>query len=266
MDFTELTAYLDSIPALGVPGCDMAVYQNHKLLYRHSAGFRDAEKTQPVRPDDTYWLFSCTKLFTTCAVMQLIEQGKINLDDPVSAYLPAYARMAVKDGDGVRPAKRVMTIRHLMSMQSGLNYHLDAPSLKAVLKETNRQANTRQIVDALLPHARLHAEDVSDKVQVLDAAHEVVEVGVVRDVGQTVLGLQRVLADGDAVDIDLALVKVQDADRGFQGRGLAGAVVADEAVDLARRDVQAQIVYGDLVAEGFCQMFDTQHGAFLQYV
>ena len=149
MDFTELTAYLDSIPALGVPGCDMAVYQNHKLLYRHSAGFRDAAKTQSVRPDDTYWLFSCTKLFTTCAVMQLIEQGKINLDDPVSAYLPAYARMTVKDGDGVRPAKRVMTIRHLMSMQSGLNYNLEAPSIKAALKETNRQANTRQIVDAL---------------------------------------------------------------------------------------------------------------------
>ena len=49
MDFTELTAYLDSIPALGVPGCDMAIYQDHKQVYRHSAGYRDAAKTQPVR-------------------------------------------------------------------------------------------------------------------------------------------------------------------------------------------------------------------------
>ena len=73
MDFTELTAYLDSIPALGVPGCDMAIYKDHKLLYRHSAGFRDAEKTQPVKPDDTYWLFSCTKLFTTCAVPSTVR-------------------------------------------------------------------------------------------------------------------------------------------------------------------------------------------------
>ncbi len=149
MNFTELTAYLDSIPALGVPGCDMAVYQDHRQLYRHSAGFRDAAKTQPVKPDDTYWLFSCTKLFTTCAAMQLIEQGKMSLDDPVSDYLPAYAHMTVKEGDSVRPAKRVMTIRHLMSMQSGLNYNLEAPSILAVLKETNRLATTRQIVDAL---------------------------------------------------------------------------------------------------------------------
>ena len=149
MDFSELTAYLDSIPSLGVPGCDMAIYQNHKQLYRHSAGFRDADKTQPVKPDDTYWLFSCTKLFTTCAAMQLIERGEMNLDDPVSDYLPAYAHMTVKDGDKVRPAKRVMTIRHLMSMQSGLNYNLETPSILAALKETDRQADTRRIVDAL---------------------------------------------------------------------------------------------------------------------
>ncbi len=150
MDFTALTAYLDCIPALGVPGCDMAVYQDHKQLFRHSAGFRDAEKTQPVRPDDTYWLFSCTKLFTTCAAMQLIEQGKISLDDPVSVYLPAYAHLAVKDGGSARPAKRPMTIRHLMSMQSGLNYNLDTPPIRAVIQDTHFQATTRQIVDALV--------------------------------------------------------------------------------------------------------------------
>ena len=149
MDFSELTAYLDSIPSLGVPGCDMAVYQDHKQLFRHSAGFRDAAKTQPVKPDDTYWLFSCSKLFTTCAAMQLIQQGKLNLDDPVSNYLPAYAHMTVKDGDSIRPAKRVMTIRHLMSMQSGLNYNLEAPSILAALKETNHTADTRRLVDAL---------------------------------------------------------------------------------------------------------------------
>ncbi len=149
MNFSELTAYVDSIPALGVPGCDMAVYQDHKQIYRHSAGFRDAAKTQPVKADDTYWLFSCSKLFTTCAAMQLIEQGRMNLDDPVSDYLPAYKNLTVKDGDTVRPAKRAMTIRHLMSMQSGLNYNLEAPHVVAIIKETKRQATTRQIADAL---------------------------------------------------------------------------------------------------------------------
>ena len=148
MDFTELTAYLDAIPTLGVPGCDMAIYQDHKQLYRHSAGFRDAEKTQPVKPDDTYWLFSCTKLFTTCAAMQLIERGLLSPDDPVSEYLPAYGHLTVREGDEVRPARRVMTVRHLMSMQSGLDYELDSPGIRAALARHGDQATTRQLVDA----------------------------------------------------------------------------------------------------------------------
>ena len=82
--------------------------------------------------------------------MQLMEQGKMQLDDPVSMYLPAYGRLTVKDGGQVRPAQRVMTIRHLMSMQSGLNYDAsqNVPSIRKVLEETGGLATTRQLVDA----------------------------------------------------------------------------------------------------------------------
>ncbi len=148
MDFTKLTAYLDSLQGVGVPGCDLAVYRDHEPIYRHQAGFRDAAHTQPVREDDTYNLYSCTKVFTTCAAMQLIERGLMSLDDAVADYLPAYARLAVKDGEGVRPAKRVMTIRHLMSMQSGLDYDLESPSVRAAIEAIGPHASTRQLVDA----------------------------------------------------------------------------------------------------------------------
>jgi CubicO group peptidase (beta-lactamase class C family) len=148
MDFSKLTAYLDSIPELGVPGCDLAVYRDHEMIYRHSAGFRDVEKKEPVRPDDTYCLYSCTKVFTTCAAMQLIEKELLRLDDPVARYLPAYARLTVRNGDALRPAEKPLLIRHLMSMQSGLNYALDTPAIQRVLQETGGQATTRQLVDA----------------------------------------------------------------------------------------------------------------------
>ena len=95
-----------------------------------------------------FFLYSATKVFTTCAAMQLIEQGKMNLDDPVSAYLPAYAHLTVKDGDSVRPAKTVMTVRHLMSMQSGLNYNTETPAIEKVMKDNNQRATTRQIAEA----------------------------------------------------------------------------------------------------------------------
>lgn len=148
MNFEPLTAYLDTLDTVGVPGCDLAVCRDHEIIYRHSAGVRDAAGKEPMRGEETYNLFSCTKVFTTCAAMQLIERGLMSLDDPVSAYLPAYAHMTVRDGDAVRPAKRVMTIRHLMSMQSGLDYDLESPAIREAMARTNGLATTRELVDA----------------------------------------------------------------------------------------------------------------------
>ncbi len=148
MDFSRLTAYLDYLHKLNVPGCDLALYRDHELIYRHQAGWRDLARTAPVQGDETYFLYSATKVFTTCAAMQLIEQGKMRLDDPVSDYLPAYAHLTVKDGEKTRPAKTVMTIRHLMSMQSGLNYDTEIPAIEKVMKDNNQRATTRQIAEA----------------------------------------------------------------------------------------------------------------------
>ena len=148
MDFSRLTEYMDYLHKLNVPGCDLAVYRDHELIYRHQAGYRDLARTEPIQGDEAFFLYSATKVFTTCAAMQLIEQGKMNLDDPVSDYLPAYARLTVKDGDTVRPAKTVMTVRHLMSMQSGLNYNTDIPAIEKEMKDNNQRATTRQIAEA----------------------------------------------------------------------------------------------------------------------
>ncbi len=148
MDFTNLSAYLDTLSSVGVPGCDLAVYRDHEPLFRHRAGHRDAALTEPVRGDETYNLYSATKVFTTCAAMQLIERGALSLDDAVSAYLPAYANLTVKDGDSVRPAQRIMTIRHLMSMQGGLDYELESPAILDALRQFGPEATTRELMDA----------------------------------------------------------------------------------------------------------------------
>ena len=148
MDFNRLTAYLDYLHKLNVPGCDLAVYKEHELIYRHQAGWRDVERTAPIQGDEAYFLYSATKVFTSCAAMKLIEEGKMRLDDPVSDYLPAYAKLTVKDGDAVRPAKTVMTVRHLMSMQSGLNYNTEIPAIEKVMKDNHQRATTRQIAEA----------------------------------------------------------------------------------------------------------------------
>ena len=148
MDFSRLTEYVDSLGATGVPGCDLVVWRDHEPVYRHAAGFRDAARTEPIRGDELYWLYSATKVFTTCAAMQLIEKGLLDLDDPVSRYLPAYGALTVREGDEVRPARRTMTVRHLMSMQSGLDYDMATPGPAAVLAEAGDGVTTRRLVEA----------------------------------------------------------------------------------------------------------------------
>ena len=114
-------------------------------------------------------------------------------------------------------------------------------------------------VDALLALLFAHAEDVGDEVQVLYAAHKVVQVRIVRDKGQAALAFQGICAHGYAVHVNLAAVEAQDAHAAFEGGGLAGAVVADKAVDLAGLDVEGQIVHGLLFAVALGKVFDSQH-------
>ena len=149
MDFSKVGAYMDTLQEVHVPGCDLVVYKDHEMIYRHMSGFRDGNFKQPMRGDEIFFLYSCSKVFTTCAVMQLIERGLLNLDDPVSRYLPAFKDLKVEKDGKIVPANRVLTIRHLMSMQSGLDYETDTPAIRRVLEETDGQAATRQIVDAL---------------------------------------------------------------------------------------------------------------------
>ena len=150
MNFSKLEQYLDTLYDVNVPGCDLVIYKDHEQLYRHMAGFRDTARTVPVRGDEAYCLYSATKVVTTCAAMQLVEQGKLNLDDPVSKYLPVYADLRVRKGETIVPAQNTMTIRHLFSMQSGLDYVTDSPSIQRVRQETDGHASTRQLVDAFV--------------------------------------------------------------------------------------------------------------------
>lgn len=145
MNSQKLSDFIDNA---GYPAVDLVVWHNHEPVYRHTCGFKDAEKTIPLTPECMYKLFSASKVITNTAVLQLIESGKLGLDDEVSRYLPAFAEMKVKDGDTVRPAKNPITIRLLQCMSAGLNYNF-APPIIELIKRTKGTATTRELVDAI---------------------------------------------------------------------------------------------------------------------
>ena len=147
MDFAPLSAFLQDLIARGVPGCELAVCQDHEVLFHECAGYSDAALQRPTAPADRWWLYSCTKPVTAAAAQRALEQGLFRLDDPVAKYLPGWAEAHVIE-DGVRVPVEV-TIRHLLTMTAGLNYDRQRPSIRALLERTGGKATTTEVADLL---------------------------------------------------------------------------------------------------------------------
>ena len=104
MNFQPLKDFLDYyLPMLGVPGSDTIIYKDHKEIFRYQSGFDSLRFRSPVRPDALYNIYSCTKVATVVAIMQLVERGEILVTDPLYAFIPEFrdARVAVKDRKSV---------------------------------------------------------------------------------------------------------------------------------------------------------------------
>jgi CubicO group peptidase (beta-lactamase class C family) len=101
------------------------VARNGQIVHRGAAGSRSLGGP-PMSQDTLFRIASMTKPVTTVAVLRLVEQGKISLDDPVADYLPEIGAMQVRLPDGSnRPPARAITIRDLLTHLSGIGYRFD---------------------------------------------------------------------------------------------------------------------------------------------
>jgi methyl acetate hydrolase len=106
-------------------------------LYRGTFGLADIASGRSLRTDDLFRIASMTKPVTSIAAMQLIEQGRFSLDDPVARHLPAFADLQVFESFDratgaytLRPARRAATIRDLLTHTSGLGTHFTDPFVR----------------------------------------------------------------------------------------------------------------------------------------
>lgn len=150
MNAEKLTKYLDSLLEREIPSFDCVVYENHKEIYRHMAGKTDIKKEKEITGEEEYLMFSMTKVMTMTCIMQLVEQGRVSLEDPVSKYLPAYKELTYLDGGVGKKLEKPMLLKHLVSMQSGLDYDLNRKGIERVLKEKGDSATTRELVDSFV--------------------------------------------------------------------------------------------------------------------
>ena len=148
LDKVKLKEYLDRLVEEGVPSVDLIVYKDHKEVFRYLTGTVDKDHKTAVSKEQLYLMFSMTKVQTMTAVLKLIEEGKLSLEDEVGKYLPAYKNLTVEADGKVEPLKEPLKLWHLVSMQSGLDYDLNRPGIVRVLKEKGMKATTREIVDS----------------------------------------------------------------------------------------------------------------------
>jgi methyl acetate hydrolase len=112
----------------GAPGVVAMATDRNANIYEGAAGKRELGKDQPMTTDSVFAIFSTTKAICGVAIMQLVEEGKIKLDDAARKYVPEIAELQVLTGfdaggqPTTRPPKRDITVNDLMLHTSGLCY------------------------------------------------------------------------------------------------------------------------------------------------
>ncbi|WP_298913198.1 serine hydrolase domain-containing protein [uncultured Algimonas sp.] len=107
------------------PGAVVRIDQGGQTVFSRAYGHADLEEEKPMKEDSLFRIYSMTKAITTVAALQLVEDGRIDLDAPVSTYLPAFETVQVRanaEATETRAPARAPTIRDLVTHISGLTY------------------------------------------------------------------------------------------------------------------------------------------------
>jgi CubicO group peptidase (beta-lactamase class C family) len=125
-----------------IPGVVAVAATGSDIIYQGAFGKRDLSKDDAMTADSVFWIASMTKAITTAAGMQLVEQGKLSLDEPIGKVLPDLASPQVLEGfdakgePKLRAAKKPITLRHLMTHTAGFAYDMWNGDMVKYLEKT----------------------------------------------------------------------------------------------------------------------------------
>jgi methyl acetate hydrolase len=141
-----LSTFLKTVTDRGdVPGVVVAVVGKDDILYHEAFGRSRTLSNAPMAKDTIFNMASMTKPVTSVAIMMLVDEGKLKLDDDVATYLPKYKSPLViskfNEADATyetRPAKRPITIRHLLTHTSGIGYAVGSSMVTKIVAKTKK--------------------------------------------------------------------------------------------------------------------------------
>ena len=120
-----------------IPGVVAVAVTRTGVIYQGAFGVADLPSRRPLQTDSIFRIASMTKPITSVALMQLVEAGRLRLDDPASKYFPELADVKVFErfdertrAYTVRPAKKTITVRHLLTHTAGFGYEFTSPIVR----------------------------------------------------------------------------------------------------------------------------------------
>ncbi|MCA4920711.1 MAG: beta-lactamase family protein [Roseomonas sp.] len=135
-----------AVQAGAIPGLVLALGDRHGSGWEAGFGNRALGGAEAMAPDSVFWIASMTKAITGVAAMMLVEAGKLSLDTPAAALVPEIGALGVLEGfdeagqPKMRPAKRPITLRHLLTHTSGYAYDMWSADIARFRKATGTPA------------------------------------------------------------------------------------------------------------------------------
>lgn len=163
INFSHIDSLLNaSVKNLEIPGAVAYISYKGEEVYNSAFGFQDVENSVAMKTNSIFRMASMTKALTAVSILQLVEKGMLELNDPIKNYLPEFANMMVVEevlSDSTfiaKPATKEITIHHLLTHTSGLGYGFQDDNYNALIIKNNisegfcsddrtSQENTRRI-------------------------------------------------------------------------------------------------------------------------
>ena len=129
------------------PGVSISVSKNGRLIYSKGFGFANLETATPAAPKSAYKIGSITKQFTAAALMQLAEEGKLSIDDPLARFYPSFPRAGE------------ITLRQMLTHTSGLGNYTNTESRDAFIQEARLDYDNDALYRLMLGTKPLYAHE-----------------------------------------------------------------------------------------------------------
>jgi CubicO group peptidase (beta-lactamase class C family) len=140
--------WIRKLPVEEMPGASVLIARDGKVLFQAGYGMADLPNQTPVTPETKFRIGSVTKQFTAAAILRLVDEGKLSLNDPLSNFFSGFTY-----GD-------VITVHHLLTHTSGIRSYTDQPDFMAhVTKPVSPEeliSRIRQYVPEFIPGSRFH--------------------------------------------------------------------------------------------------------------